>query len=104
MQYYSLKWSPTAKITYLQILEYLETNWTKKELKSFIGRTQKVIEYICDRPLLYSYSKEGNIHKCIVAKKVSLFYRIEGTEIQLLVFWDNRQSPEKLISIVNPHL
>lgn len=102
MQHYSLKWSPTAKITYFQILEYLETNWAKRELKSFIiKRTQKVIECICDRPLLYSYSREGNIHKCVVAKQVTLFYRIQGAEIQLLVLWDNRQSPQKLISILN---
>lgn len=91
----------TAKNSYFQILEYLEINWSKRELSSFIERTQNVIEYICDRPLLYSYSKQSNIHKCIVTKQITLFYKIKETEIQLLVFWDNRQSPQKLLSILN---
>lgn len=104
MQKHLLKWSPTAKISYFQILEYLETNWSKKELRSFIDRTQNVIEYITNSPLLYLYSNESNTHKCIITKQISLFYKIKGTEIQLLVFWDNRQSPEKLTSILNPQL
>lgn len=81
MQKYSPKWSPTAKNTYFQILEYLEANWSKKELSSFIERNQNVIECICDRPLLYSYSKQSNTHKCIVTKQISLFHKIKETEI-----------------------
>jgi hypothetical protein len=37
-----------------------------------------------------------NIHRCVVVKQVSLFYRIKSSHIELLLFWDNRQNPSKL--------
>jgi len=91
MTFYSVTWSPTARITYYQILEYLLENWTFKELETFIDRTEEVITHICNNPLLYPYSDESNTHKCVVVKQVSLFYRVKLNDIELLVFWDNRQ-------------
>ena len=97
MAAFSIIWSPTARITYYQVLEYLLENWTFKELETFIDRTEEVISHICSNPLLYPYSIESDVHKCVVVKQVSLFYRIKTTNtIELLVFWDNRQDPAKL--------
>lgn len=94
---YAVNWSPTARLTYYQILEYLDEKWTMKELEAFINRTEEAINHICDNPLLYPYSKESDTHKCVLVKQVSLFYRIETETIELLVFWDNRQDPAKLL-------
>ena len=46
----SVTWSPTARITYYQVLEYLDEKWTVKEIEAFINRTEEVINYICDNP------------------------------------------------------
>jgi plasmid stabilization system protein ParE len=89
-------WSPIAKITYFQILEYLDENWTKKELRAFVLRTQEAIAHICANPLLYPYSEESNTHRCVIVKQVSLFYRNQPSSIELLLFWDNRQDLLKL--------
>lgn len=92
---YSIIWSPTARLSYYSILEYLGENWSFREIEAFIDRTEAVINHICDNPLLYPYSKEGDIHRCVVVKQISLFYRIKEKNIELLVFWDNRQDPKK---------
>lgn len=97
MSSYLIIWSPRAKITYTSILEYLYEEWTIKELQAFIDRTEEVIKYINDNPSLYVYSKEGDAHKCVVVKQVSLFYRVKANYIELLVFWDNRQNPARLL-------
>jgi plasmid stabilization system protein ParE len=97
MSSYNIIWSPKAKITYYQVLEYLELNWTIKEIKSFINRTDYVIEHISQTPFHYPYSLKGDTYKCVPIKQVSLFYRIKQQEIELLLFWDNRQNPAKLI-------
>jgi len=94
---YSVTWSPTAQLTYYKVLEYLDEKWTEKELKAFIHRTEEVILYICDNPLLYPYSKESDTYKCVIVRQVSLFYRKKATTIELLMFWDNRQNPAKLL-------
>ena len=57
MASYTVIWSPTARLTYYQILEYLVEKWTFKELEAFIDRTEEVINHICSNPLLYPYSR-----------------------------------------------
>ena len=94
---YSVSWSPAARTTYLRILEYLDERWTVKELKAFVKRTELVIKYICDNPLLYPYSLESDTHRCVVIKQISLFYRVRGSTVELLVFWDNRRDPANLL-------
>lgn len=92
----SIIWSPTARITYFQILEYLDDNWTEKEVKAFITRTEEAISHIGANPLLYQYSEVSNTHRCVIVKQVSLFYRNQPSTIELLVFWDTRQDLSKL--------
>lgn len=94
---YSVTWSPTARVSYNYILEYLDEKWTVKEIEAFINRTEEVINYICDNPLLYPYSKESDTHRCVLVRQVSLLYRVKTNYIELLVFWDNRQDPAKLL-------
>ena len=53
MTSYAVIWSPKAKLTYLQILEYLDEECTAKELDAFISRTEQVIGYISNNPLLF---------------------------------------------------
>jgi plasmid stabilization system protein ParE len=96
MTKYPIIWSPTARLTYYNILEYLVENWTLKELEVFIDRTEEVISHIRENPSLYPYSGLSDTHKCVLVKQVSLFYRVKSPVIELLVFWDNRQDPAKL--------
>ena len=93
---YPIIWSPTAKISYYGILEYLDEKWTFREIEAFVNRTEEAIGHICKNPLLYPYSKESDTHKCVLVKQVSLFYRIKEDNIELLVFWDTRQNPAKI--------
>lgn len=37
-------WSPVAVQTYQQILDYLEINWTVREVVNFIHRTEEILE------------------------------------------------------------
>lgn len=96
MSSYQIIWSPTAKVSYYSILEYLNENWTFRELRAFVNRTDYVIKHIQLNPLLYSFSKKSGTHKCVLVKQVSLFYRINGDFVELLVFWDTRQNPAKI--------
>ncbi len=40
---YQIIWSPQANQTYLLILEYLQRNWTEREINDFIERTEEVL-------------------------------------------------------------
>ena len=93
---YSVVWSPKALRSYSQVLEYLQENWTEKEKLNFINRTELVLFNISQNPSLYPYLATHIAYKAIITKQVSLLYHLKGTSVELLMFWDNRQNPDKL--------
>jgi len=93
---YSIKWLPEAETTYASVIEYLEENWTSKEIRSFIDQTDEVINFIAQNPEQYIYSPKKDAFRAVVIRQVSLYYRIKAKEIELLIFWDTRQDPKKL--------
>jgi len=94
---YQIVWSSKARTAYHKILDYLDTARTEKEIKNFIERTEEALNHILKNPFLYPHSRrKKRIHRCVIARQVSLFYRINNQSIELLVFWDNRQDPVKL--------
>lgn len=92
----TVKWLPEAELTYSIILNYLEQNWSLKQVEEFINRTDQVIEFIAKRSKQYIYSKKKDAYRAVVTKQVSLYYRIKEDHVELLVFWDTRQDPSKL--------
>ena len=84
---------PELKLFMLIFLNIFMKNGQKKSCK----RPEEVIKYINDNPSLYVYSKKGDAYKCVVVKQVSLFYSVKNNYIELLVFWDNRQNPARLL-------
>jgi hypothetical protein len=85
-----------ARYSYVITLEYLEYNWPDNVLESFMERTEQVSRLISMNPYLYPYSEDIDAYKCVVVKQISLFYRLKKSKVEFLVFFDNRQNPEKL--------
>ncbi|QGY46584.1 type II toxin-antitoxin system RelE/ParE family toxin [Maribellus comscasis] len=92
-------WSSQAKITWFNILDYLDKNWTKREIKQFIQRTEIIIRTIKKNPGIFPNSlRYKNVKKAVVDKNNSFFYQVDKKEqkIYILTFFDNRQNPERL--------
>ena len=91
--------SAKARITYFRILEYLEKNWTKREIIIFSKKTDAIIRAIQKNPEIFaSSSKHDNIRKALIDKNNSLFYAMDKKhkKVFILTFFDNRQNPESL--------
>ena len=94
-----IKWTKRSLNSYLLIIDYLSEEWTPKEVKAFVTKTEKTIEQIKLNPYIFqSANKKKTIRKGFIHKLVSLYYRVnfEENEIELLTFWQNRQNPKKL--------
>lgn len=94
---FTITWPPTARLTYYQILDYSDEEWTFREIENFIDGTEEALTHICQNPLLYQYSEKSDTYRCVLVRQVSLFYHLRSERIELLIFWDNRQNPSKLI-------
>lgn len=94
-----ISWTPTARLTYFKLLEYLSNAWTLKEVENFIYKTENTIAQITDNPYMFKASKKiKNVRKGFITEYNSLYYRVKAqkNEIELITFWDNREDPLKI--------
>ena len=92
-------WLPRAIQTYISNIEYLQANWTKKEVEHFKVLVEKKIENISHHPKLGSARSRSapNIRFTLVHKRVALIYKHKPSYniIELMVFWNTTQNPKK---------
>ena len=89
-------WTARAKITFYNVLNYLDENWTRKELDQFYKRTLLTINAIRKNPKIFPVStKNKDIRKAFIDKNNIFFYKTDVPEnrIYLLSFFDTRQNP-----------
>ena len=80
-----------AKI--LDLLEYLEENWSIKVKGDFLNKLISKINQVSTLPQSCVQSKEfKGLYKCVVSKQTSFYYRInfEKEEIEIITLFDNR--------------
>jgi hypothetical protein len=58
------------------------------------------LDLIAINPELFPKSDNNNrIRKCVISKQTSLFYTFDNFEIKVLMVFDTRQNPEKVLKI-----
>jgi plasmid stabilization system protein ParE len=94
----TLRWTSESKRTFNQNLEYLAEGWNNQVINNFLDRVEEVLEKIKSNPELYPLHRpKDKVYKCVVHKRVVLYFRIVDTEhIDLLTFWNTYQNPDKL--------
>ena len=93
---YKIVWTKEANGNLDQIISYLEKEWTNKEIKSFFVKLEKAIALLSARPLLFrATNKRKQIHRCLLTRQVSIYYKIVNETIVILSIFDNRQNPSK---------
>jgi hypothetical protein len=90
-------WTELAKIEYWQNIEYLEKEWTLKDVYNFMDKTDDLIVLLAKKNLTFKPTNHEGVFQVPVTKQITLFYRIlENEEVELLRFWNNYQEPKKL--------
>ncbi|OWK74939.1 hypothetical protein CBW16_05985 [Flavobacteriaceae bacterium JJC] len=92
---YEIVWSDHALNELTQTLEYLEQNFTEKELKKLSKEIEKSVNLISKNPFIFSDSEIRNVRKVIISRYNTLYYRIKEEDIEIISFFSNRQNPAK---------
>ena len=94
---FNLEFSERASQELNSTFQYLEENWSFTIANEFAKTIDEKINFIKSNPYQYpSYKNKRQIRRCVVTKQISFFYRILKVEIQIITFFDTRQSPAKL--------
>ncbi len=93
---HKIVWSALAVKTYVDNIEYLEKEWSEKEVVNFIAAVKRKLLSLSLQPRLgVTTNKRANIRKTIVNKRILLIYRHkpQKKEIELIRFFNTYQYP-----------
>jgi len=91
---YQITISPNGKETFKAICDQLQQRWNVKTVNQFKHLVVEAMEKVIVNPYLYPiYNEETGLRKCVLHKNCSMLYRIQGNQILVACFWDNRQNP-----------
>jgi len=92
---YKILWTDFAIDELQKVIEYLEINFSEKELKRLAQKIESTTELISQNPKLFSKSDKKEVFRVTILKFNTMYYRIKDDTIEILSFFSNRQNPDK---------
>lgn len=90
---YKLIWTAEAVNGLKEIINYLESKFSEKEVQKFIIEFDKQLTNICSYPGIFPKStKYESIRRCVAAKLTSIYYMVNEDTIVLISIRDNRKN------------
>ena len=86
-----VEWTLLARDDYWKNIEYLENNWTEKEVLNFINEVDYSINLLAKGNVIFTQSDYFNVYKMVVIKQITIYYSIKNETVYLLRFWNNYQ-------------
>ena len=90
--------SETALKNIQEIKFYLINKWSERVYLQFKSKLETNLDIISRNPELFPKSGK-NIYKCVLIKQITIFYKFNAAEIQVLSLFDTRQNPIKINKI-----
>ncbi len=89
-------WTEHALNELKQTLEYLEANWTEKEIRNLVRKLEETLILVAHSPLLFQVSDiKPEVRRVVISTYNTLYYRIANDQVEILSFYSNRKSPGK---------
>jgi plasmid stabilization system protein ParE len=93
---YKILWTDNALYELEKAIEYLETNWTEKELRNLALNLEKTLNLISQNPFIFQASDEKKeVRRAVVLSLNTLYYRVYKNNVEIVSFFSNRQNPKK---------
>ena len=93
---YKIFWTDFALSELENTIEYLEENWTEKELRNLAVKLDEILTILSQNPNLFQVSNvKDKIRRDVVLTHNTLYYRVINNQIEILSFFSNRQNPTK---------
>lgn len=94
---YRIIWSDASLNNLKSIIEYLQNNWTEREIKKFAQLLDNRISFLTSNP--YSFPATNHpmkLRKIVISKQISIFYQPFENHVRIVSLFDNRRNPAKI--------
>jgi len=93
----AIEWTDTADAQLDDIIEYLESNWTPKEIKQFFNKLEQGIATIASHPTQHKKSlRKEHTYEYQLSPHTTIFYTYNSEKATILLLWSNRMNPTNL--------
>lgn len=93
---FKILWTDYALEELENTIEYLEGNWTEKELQNLAVNIEKTLILISQNPDLFQVSEvKKDIRRAAILSHNTLYYRVKNNQIEIISFFSNKQNPKK---------
>lgn len=94
---YKLHWSEEAVENLESIINYLNTNWTEREVSNFKTKLAKQLDLICKNPFIFPRSSyQKRLRKAVLSRQTTIFYEVKGENIYLAYIFVNKMDITRL--------
>ena len=92
---YKILWTDNALDELEKTIQYLEREFSDKEIRKLALKIESFITLISKNPTIFPKSEFNDIHKVVILKYNTLYYRIKEDQVEIISFFSNRQAPNK---------
>ena len=87
----------TAEKKLIKLFDYLRENWSEKVKDEFLRKLDHNLKIIKIHPEIFPESQDKpGLHRAVITKQTTIFYRYNSSEIKLVTVFDTRQNPNSL--------
>ncbi len=90
----TVRWSPEAEARFHAVVAYLRAEWSEREAIRFVQHTDRSVRLMMLFPGMSRKGRKGT-REVLVTKHNLMAFRLRGTELQIVGFWDTRQHPSR---------
>ena len=93
-------WSENSYQNSIEIKHYLQDKFTEKEIEVFYSLLSTFEEAVSIFPKLYPITKrKSQIRRAVLSKVLSVFYKVNKNQIEVLSILDNRTNLSKWLQV-----
>lgn len=95
---YKIYWSEEAVRNLDEILIYLISRWTSKEINKFKNKLAKQLELIGHNPLLFPVSQyKPELRKAVLTRQTTIYYQLRNDTVYLAYLFVNKKDISKIV-------
>jgi len=92
-----ITWSDYAEFDYEENIDFLFKKWGFREAEEFVTKVEEIIFNLKKGTVIYQPSKFKGLKKCVVCKRIILYYRVKSSnEIELVRFWNTYKDDQNM--------
>lgn len=92
-----VEWTEEAQRQLDGVIEYLEQNWTDREINNFFKKLERDLVIISKKPETFRLSQRlPGSRECQITSHTTVFYVFDHQILTVLLLWSNKMSPSKL--------